>query len=250
METTNSSHGFAPIPVLPGDDVTNEIIAVTTTLKLGYGLLEDGDRILATSPGILVFKRPNSFSVISDSKRYIAAVGDNVIGIVVDKLSEHYKVQLYGNSIAILPVLAFDGASRRNKPDLEIGTLIYARVTKCSLYMEPELSCQALPGMTKKDWVTKQSFYGELTEGTCIKVSTSFAYRLLLPTCSILSTLGGVVPFEIAVGMNGYLYVKSVNITYTNAIVQILPTLIYLSEKQAVKAIKGSLPNFLVEESR
>jgi hypothetical protein len=126
-----------PLSVLPGDDVTDNVgrlldgaaqpssssfadAAASTVLKLGAGLLQRGDRVLATKAGVLSFRAPNRFFVLSNHKRYVPAVGDTVVGVVVDKLSEAYRVRLHGTTTAQLPLLAFDGATKRNKPSLEV----------------------------------------------------------------------------------------------------------------------------------
>ena len=132
--------------VLPGDDVTSYIStclasATSAVVKVGNGLQRIGDTVVAVKAGKLMFKQPNRFYVLSTGKRYVPSVGDTVVGIVTDKNAEYYKVKLNATSSAILPVLAFDGATKRNKPSFESGTLVFARVVACSKFMEPELSC-------------------------------------------------------------------------------------------------------------
>uniref|UniRef100_A0A6N2MS69 Uncharacterized protein n=1 Tax=Salix viminalis TaxID=40686 RepID=A0A6N2MS69_SALVM len=46
-----------------------------------------------------------------------------------------------GPALAFLPVLAFEGGTRRNIPKFEAGTLLYVRVVKANPGMNPELSC-------------------------------------------------------------------------------------------------------------
>lgn len=42
---------------------------------------------------------------------------------------------------ANLPALSFEGATKRNKPNLRVGTLLYAHVVSASRHAEIELSC-------------------------------------------------------------------------------------------------------------
>ncbi len=41
----------------------------------------------------------------------------------------------------LLPHLAFDGATKRNKPNLSVGALVYCRVAVANKDMDSELSC-------------------------------------------------------------------------------------------------------------
>ncbi|KAL9277416.1 hypothetical protein ACSQ67_025036 [Phaseolus vulgaris] len=67
---------------------------------------------------------------------------------------QNFLVDIKGPAIAFLPVLAFEGGTRRNIPrfevccnlfclmhQLQIGTLLYVRVVKANPGMNPELSC-------------------------------------------------------------------------------------------------------------
>jgi exosome complex RNA-binding protein Rrp4 len=44
-----------------------------------------------------------------------------VIGVVVAKSAEHYKVDIGTAQQALLGVLAFEGATKRNKPDIKVN---------------------------------------------------------------------------------------------------------------------------------
>jgi exosome complex component RRP40 len=139
--------------VLPGDDLTEHITNIVTihankgggsTVRLGAGLEQVGERVLVTKAGRLGYKAPNRFFVLSGGRRYVPCVGDTVIGIVTDRNAEFYRVKLNATTAAILPVLAFDGATKHNKPSLEVGSPVFARVATCSRYFECELSCQGM----------------------------------------------------------------------------------------------------------
>lgn len=95
---------------------------------------------------------------------------------MADSFAENYRIDLNGSSFAQLPSLAFDGASKRNRPDFRTGTLVYARVSLVHKDMDPELSCMVLTG-PKKDWMTGQSIYGELKGGNIFKCSLYLAEK-------------------------------------------------------------------------
>ena len=52
--------------------------------------------------------------------RYIPAVEESVIGIVTERHSENFVVDICGPFAATLPVLSFEGATRRNRPNLQV----------------------------------------------------------------------------------------------------------------------------------
>lgn len=51
-----------------------------------------------------------------------------MIGVIVSRHAENYKVDVGTSSNVQLDALAFDGASKRNKPNLQVGDIVYARV--------------------------------------------------------------------------------------------------------------------------
>ena len=52
--------------------------------------------------------------------RYIPAVEESVIGIIIQKYGESFDIDIGGPFTATLPVLAFEGATRRNRPNLQV----------------------------------------------------------------------------------------------------------------------------------
>lgn len=70
-------------------------------------------------------------------------------------------------------------------------------------------SSAAASGTTRKDWMTGQSVYGELKDGHLVTVGLAHARRLLNPACAFLTRLGATIPFEVAVGVNGLVYVRA-----------------------------------------
>mmetsp|Transcript_19164 Transcript_19164/g.64202 ORF Transcript_19164/g.64202 Transcript_19164/m.64202 type:complete len:186 (-) Transcript_19164:418-975(-) len=141
-------------------------------------------------------------------------LGDQVLGVVVDKLSDEYRVDVGGPTTANLPVLAFDGATARNRPALSLGALVFARLVVAHKDMEPELSCAAPPGVVSKDWTTGQSLYGELKGGAVFRCRLGVSASLLAGSeegamAEDLAALGARTPFELAVGANGRLWVNA-----------------------------------------
>ncbi|RLN13930.1 hypothetical protein BBJ28_00013936 [Nothophytophthora sp. Chile5] len=150
-------------------------------------------------------------------QQYVAAMDDGVIGIVTDRNAEFYRVNVGAASSATLRSLAFDGATKRNRPSLRLGSLVYARVSKTNQDVEPEITCEvatnlartAPPSVTKKDWMTGLAIYGELNDGYVFKTSIGLAKSLLREDCQVLASLGQKLPFEVTVGVNGVVWVNA-----------------------------------------
>lgn len=62
-----------------------------------------------------------------------------VVGIVLKRTQDRYSVDVGSAHLAALDALAFDGATKRNKPSLQLGALVYCRVTSTYKDMEPEV---------------------------------------------------------------------------------------------------------------
>ena len=57
--------------------------------------------------------------------------------------------------------------------------------------------------------MTGESIFGELRGGTVLRVSCNLAFRLFNPACAVLASFGAAVPFEVAVGLNGIVWVRA-----------------------------------------
>jgi exosome complex RNA-binding protein Rrp4 len=73
--------------------------------------------------------------------RYIPREGDMVVGVVTDKHAEQFNLDIRAPFLAKLPVLAFEGATKANRPHLAVGTLVYCRVVVADREGEPEVTC-------------------------------------------------------------------------------------------------------------
>ncbi|KAE8681310.1 PNAS-3 related isoform 2 [Hibiscus syriacus] len=204
MENKKSSSpaSFIDSTVVPGDVVLDLSSMTNQTIKLGGGLRQDCDAIPAMKAGTLRFSKPNKYWVESSQKRYVPCVEDTVLAIVVDSKADNFLIDIKGPALAFLPVLAFEGGTRRNIPKFEVGTLLYLRVVKANFGMNPELSCTDANG--------KAAEFGPLKDGYMFETSTGLSRKLLSsPTCPVLEALGKKLSFEIAVGLNGRVWVNA-----------------------------------------
>ena len=205
---------FQPINLLPGDKVTSIVTNhFVKGIILGRGLIERSNEVYAVNAGRLQYSPPSTYWIDSNTKIYIPNLGDQIVGIIEDKGSDFYKVNIFSGSMALLPRLAFEGASKRNKPELKRGDFIYGKVILANKDFDIELTCISSFG-TKKEWSSGETIYGELKDGFIIKISVLKARSMLLPDNVVLTTLGKYFAFEVAIGMNGLIWIKSKEILH------------------------------------
>jgi exosome complex component RRP40 len=129
--------------------------------------------------------------------------------------SEEYKVDIKAPCQALLPTLAFEGATKRNRPMLKVGDVVFCRVTSASAYTDPELSCMNGKGLSDGLGLMQGGYMFETTTGHCRKL-------LRNPPPLELHLIRDAVACELAVGLNGRVWVKSKEPKKTVALVRVL----------------------------
>lgn len=115
---------------------------------------------------------------------------------------QNFVVDIGGPFQALLPQLSFEGATRRNRPQIAVGDLVHARVVLANKDQEPQLSCIDAAG--------KAGMFGHLKGGIVMDVSNSLSRQLLaVPMAPVLEALGSRVEYEAAVGLNGKVWVSA-----------------------------------------
>jgi exosome complex component RRP40 len=289
----NESKGNEISVVIPGDSampyiadvasIRKDSFASPSSVRIGTGLRQDHkQRVHATCAGRLVHRQTpiaattnpaqqeegsaNVYFVEplhSGKRRYRPALEDRIVGIVVDRMGtdggvDLYRIEIRASHYAILSNLHFEGASKRNKPQLQPGQLIYARIQSCDdSLLDPTLSCVNGPldrGVPRKDWMTQEGVYGELRgEGTLCRISPRFARQLLDPTGQdnvVLTELAHYknLVFELAIGVNGFVWIHATVPEYTVLIQNALQN----SEVLTAPQIRAMVQNlvYLVEKQR
>ncbi|RDW77541.1 putative exosome complex exonuclease RRP40 [Coleophoma cylindrospora] len=209
--------------VLPGDSLDPELLPShpTLPLRLGPGLRHiPPSTITPTVAGQLCTDaRKNAVWVEYNGGRYIPTIGDLVIATVQRSAVDVYYASISDfTSAASLPQLSFEGATKKTRPQLSSGSLVYARITLANKHMDPELECVSSS-------TGKSEGLGPLTGGMLFDVSLGMARRLMMTKpveqgrVVVLEELGGLgVAFEIAVGRNGKVWVDSKNTKSTLAV--------------------------------
>ncbi|KXX78498.1 Exosome complex component rrp40 [Madurella mycetomatis] len=204
--------------VLPGETIDPSLIPTHKKhpLRLGPGLrhIPPSDIIPTVAGQLISNPIKNSMWIEYNSQRYVPQPNDLVIAQVTRSAPEAYLAVLSPHTPpATLPHLSFESATKKTRPVLAPGALVYARISLANKHMDPELEC-VNPSTGKGEGL------GPLTgAGTVFDVSLGFARRLLMAKSreegkvAVLEMLGGEegggLAFETAVGRNGKVWVGS-----------------------------------------
>eukprot|EP01147_Barroeca_monosierra_P005911 gene5911-7304_t len=175
-------------------------------------------------------RKGNTVWVDGIHKRALPSEGDYVIGIIVGTPGENYNVDIGGSCHASLHNLAFEGATKRNRPRLKVGDIVYARIQLMHKYMEPELTCVHKSGNAQG--------LGPLEGGFLFECSLALSRQLLSRSCVVLQALGAALPFEITIGRNGRIWVKASQPNETLTIIQAIKASEHLSPKHTRELVK------------
>lgn len=197
--------------VIPGDEVTHVLTSKNNTkIVLGPGLRRIADKVFACNGGILRKRQPNTYWIDSHRKRYIPERNELVIGIVVNKAGDYFRVDIGSSEPAVLSYLAFERATKKNRVKLEIGDLVYAKLLTANRDMDPELVCINASG--------KSGVMGVLAnDGYLFNCSIDLVRKLLNPKCPF-DNIGRHLPHEIIIGMNGRIWLKTPSVKITIAL--------------------------------
>jgi exosome complex component RRP40 len=210
---------------LPGDSVSDYIAKNSEsndsiTIKLGKGLFSTPQgECLVVLPGYIshppATKKGNSnipWSISSHGRFYYPSINDTVIGVIRKRYTDTYLVDINTPKLACLSVLDFDGATKRNRPELEIGDAVYGKITSCSNDTEPIITC--LNQKTEQN--AQDTQFGPLVnesntgqQNAVIFECTPYLCQYLAkPKCPILDKLGELYRFDILVSSNGRVWIS------------------------------------------
>ena len=194
--------------LVPGDKIDSDLIPTSQKRKLGPGVYYAApDEYLCTVAGPLeVDYRKKAAFISTPNARYVPKAGDLVIAQVRASSTDIFYLHINAHSQqAFLPQLAFEGATKKTRPQLKPNDLVYAKIVSAQKNMEIELSCvNPSTGKAEPDGL------GPLNGGMVFDISVGLADRMLKKQeVPFLEELGAKIPggFEICVGKNGKVWV-------------------------------------------
>ncbi|PLB45740.1 exosome complex exonuclease Rrp40 [Aspergillus steynii IBT 23096] len=232
----------SPLILLPGDEVPSEHLPShdSAPLRLGPGLrllsqpstspapTDASTHVLsATQAGILsTDPKRNAVSILSfPNRRYVPTTNDLVIAQIHHSSPDYFHCMITPQTPqAVLGQLSFEGASKKTRPMLKQGDLVYARVLSTGLGPGAEIELTCVNPATGK---AEPGGLGPLTGGMVFDLSIGMAARLMRAGSStsdnedgveglvVLEELGRKLEkiggFELAVGRNGKVWVDCAN---------------------------------------
>ena len=218
--------------VIPGKILSSEIEKCgSSQIKLGPGLRCDGDNVITMKSGLLRYKEPDTFWIDCYQKRYVPCKGENVIGVVTGRQGDYFKVDIGASDLAFINYLSFEGSSKRNRPNINNGNVIFGKLINANKDMEPEMSCID-PGNNKANGMGVIE-----TGGFLFTVSLNLCRKLLSPDCILLKELGSRQAFEIIIGLNGKIILKSKSNKMVIALMHIITSSEFMSNEEMLSAI-------------
>ncbi|GMG39418.1 unnamed protein product [Ambrosiozyma monospora] len=221
--------------VLPGDEIQitsdpTQEITLGPNVKLAPSTSangnqcneeeDDDDKLIPTTAGLLNIQQKKAtdiYFIESNTKRYTPQVNDLVIGTILGGFDVYYRVSLNNFSPPVLlNQFAFPNATKKNRPHLKNGDVVFARVSNCERNVDAELSC--VDPITGKD-----GGFGLLDGGILVDVKLAYArYLLFEPEAPVLQALVKKCKFETAIGVNGKIWIKTDDLKTTIACVQVI----------------------------
>jgi len=202
--------------------------------KCGILLCDKNGKVIESSTEEEVFR--------SLGKYYSPREEDVILGIIVQKSSEFVKVDINTYSYAILNTKDFEGATKKLKPTINLGDVVFARVSKVNKFDAPVLSCVSEYG--NKSWASGESFFGILNGGNLYDLPRIHAWDFYKNNYA-LNRLYDVANFEIVFGMNGKMWIKSDTAENVSNIHEILMSSLKLGKDDIEKLIHEKFLNKL-----
>lgn len=97
--------------------------------------------------------------------------------------------------------MAFEGATKKNRPELVVGDLVCCKVVIASPDLEPELVCVDSTG--------KKGNLGELKDGLLFPCSINLVRKLLNEKSRLLHLLSKETQYELVAGINGRIWLNA-----------------------------------------
>ena len=177
-------------------------------LNQGNFFLQDGQLVSKNFFSLSICKNNKvNFNMSSQlqGKYYSPKTDDMVIGTIISKNAEQYKVDIKTYTHAILSSLEFEGATKKSKPNLKIGDLIFAKVSKVNKYDSPLLTCISNDG---KSWSSGEAFFGVINEGNLFSIPLNMVNLYFYFGDACFKRINDACEYEFSLGHNGQIVVN------------------------------------------
>jgi exosome complex component RRP40 len=224
--------------VFPGDTVTVQSVS-GQPIYVSKGLVQHGEQLRVTQPGLLVSESRELGVQGVGGGRYVPWVGDSVLGVCLGSAGEYYRIDIGSQREGLLLNTAFEGATKRNRPNISTGSILLCRVLAANKDMSAQLTCLSPAEFQTKDWVTGESLFGVLEGGILLRIP------LHHDPSRALDQLGEILAFEAAIGANGRIWLKSSTARDTVLACSAIQASIGLSSISAIRTLmQGLAPHF------
>jgi exosome complex component RRP40 len=222
---------------------SNASVVNVKTSKCDYDLLKSGEGVeLKCRHGGWVWSAEKEtelrVALFGCSDQYYPQKDDYVIVVVSGKTNDNYFCSLGSGTSYVLSALDFEGATKKNRPNLAVGSLVYARVIETSGCLRGRISC--INPKSKKEWITGEGLFGELSEGLCVDVPLHFTNHLLSKQKKpqFFKELSKHATFEVCLGRNGKIWIKCASMDHSILITNLMRKASTLDEVEQLNLIK------------
>lgn len=139
-------------------------------------------------------------------KLYSPKEEDVLIGTITAKTHEQYRLDINTSHDALLNSIDFEGATKKTKPNLQVGDVLFAKVYHTNKFDNTILTCKS--DDNSKTWSSGESLFGQLINGNVYYFPRIWAWKLINNNTTI-ERLKDYIDFEICIGMNGRLWINS-----------------------------------------
>jgi exosome complex component RRP40 len=236
--------------VLPGECITRDSeITFTKSLLRELPATPNQNPTAKTyqshSSGLIVTKKESetqhSLKISHLSEKYLPSQEDKVIGIVSRRTVDGFELDIRAEKKALLNSLAFEGATKKSKPNLNSGDLVFCRVAQVPSHLNIKVTCTSQTN--KKEWSSGEALFGELKGGVEVVVPQFFS-RFLAKNEIFFDQIRKRIGFEIVVGVNGVIWVKTKSLKNMLIIQDFLKAAPYLSMNRALELLSERASQF------
>ena len=228
--------------ILPGNH-----FEMDTKLEYSKNFLinKDENLYISASSGRLVEKKNNDqvYRYLPINLSYIPSREDRIIGIVRNKFGDSYQLDINSHKLGVLDNLAFEGATKKNKPELKNNNIVFCKIQSVNKYLPVELTCKS--NTVKKNWNSGESLFGELKGGLEINIPPFFA-AFLLKNEEFFSIIQKRIKIEVCVGINGILWIKVSNFLNYSTLEQFFKRAAFINYQRAKDILYSKINSLVV----